>query len=140
MAMATRQRSAIDPILWSGSGALLLAVTVLSLTPQPPPGGFTLPDKLEHVLAYASLSGCALLAAVWRPGRGDGPFPRSAGALALAILGLGIALELAQAFGPFSGRTGDPLDALADAIGIAAALAAWHTLRRRAALSVGQAA
>jgi hypothetical protein len=122
----------VDRVLWVLSGAALVAIVVFSLGPGPPSGGFSLFDKLQHAAAYAVLTGSVLLAAVWRPGRGDGPFPRSAPSIALGAMALGVLLEVAQAIGPFGHRSADPLDGLADAAGIGCATLAWAAVKFRA--------
>ncbi|OBS31679.1 MULTISPECIES: hypothetical protein [Tepidimonas] len=88
--------------------AALLAVTVLSLLPPRhlPQVAVDVWDKAQHALAYAGL---ALLAwAGW---------PRAPWAVvAAALLAHGAAVELAQQASGW--RQGDPLDWLADAVGV----------------------
>ena len=88
--------------------AALLAVTVLSLLPPRhlPQVAVDVWDKAQHALAYAGL---ALLAwAGW---------PRAPWAVvAAALLAHGAAVELAQQASGW--RQGDPLDWLADAVGL----------------------
>jgi VanZ family protein len=47
----------------------------------------------------------------------------------LAVLGLGVGIEFAQALMPF-GRDGDWRDALADGVGVLIGLVAWWVARR----------
>lgn len=89
----------------------LVGVAWLMLAPQPPlvpggVGGFPFADKLQHVVLFAALG---LLAA-----RAYRENPRWG--LWLALVLYGVALELAQAR---TGRSPEPLDALADALGAA---------------------
>ena len=100
---------------------------VLALWPQPGPQEpwFTGADKVEHALSFALLR--------WI-GRRAGY--RSALALAISLLLLGGAIELAQGF--TATRTADWFDWLADALGIALGSAVtWFGAHRRTAPSVG---
>lgn len=116
------------PIMRAPSHRLLVALFVLALC-----GGFVaalLPapeainlgggrDKIAHMLAFA---GFALFGFTVWPAR----VPSACGAL----LTYGLAIELAQA--TTGHRSGDPLDWLADALGVALALAlraGWTRLR-----------
>ena len=118
----------IDVVLWVVAVATLGAVVVLSL--GPPPSGleaFPGADKLWHAIAYAGCTGSWLLAAVWRPGRGPGAFPRAGIPIVVGAAVLGGAIELVQRV--FS-RSADPLDWLADLAGIALASGGWLVARR----------
>jgi len=117
--------------LWALGGALLIAIVILSLGPKGPPQPFSLADKLWHGLAYFALTGCLLLAAVWRPGRGSGLLPGAAGAITVGAVVLGVILEIAQAFDPFADREGDVADWLANAIGVLVGFGVWSYLRSR---------
>lgn len=104
-----------------------------SASPDPgaPPGGLS--DKGAHVVAYAALGG-TLVRALAR-GRSASMTPaRIAAAAVLATL-YGLTDELHQLFVP--GRTPDPRDVAADAVGgiagaVAVAVAArtWSSIRR----------
>jgi VanZ family protein len=101
------------------SVALVAAVVIGSLGPMPdlPPVPVGL-DKLQHFGAY-------LVLALWFTGL----FRRSYYArVALALLGLGLSLELIQHV-MRQGRYGELLDMGANALGVAAgvALALWQT-------------
>lgn len=72
-------------------------------------------DKVEHALLFAAL---ALL--------GRAGWPQRTAVLVVGLLAYGAAMEVAQTFTPT--RVGDPLDWLADAIGLLALLPA--VLRR----------
>ncbi len=90
-----------------------LLVTLVSLMPKdvmPPAGG---PDKLLHVVAYLSLG---LLGGLGYRGM------RSALLLALGLMALGGALELAQMLVP--GRFASVADSLANCLGTVLGLAA----------------
>jgi hypothetical protein len=87
-------------------------------------------DLVLHVLAYAPTMFLLLLAAVWRPGRGSGPIPGGAVWIGLALVGLGIALELVQGLQIVPGREGDAPDAAANAAGVAAGATLWAILRK----------
>ena len=97
------------PWLWLGLWWLaLLVVVVLSLVPPPAVDMPKHGDKFEHLLAYAVLAAAAVQ--LWRPGR----------PLLLAGLGLvlmGVLLEFAQG-GLTATRQADPLDALANTLGV----------------------
>ena len=103
---------------WIASALLILALIVGSLGTGPHlplPGRF---DKLQHFGAYCFL-------AVWFGGLFARPhFWR----IALALGALGLAIEVLQA-GMHRGREGDPLDMVANALGIACgfAVAIWLT-------------
>jgi VanZ family protein len=116
----------MDVLLWSLSAATLVGIISLSLMTQPPLPAFVLADKAGHFAAYGVFTAAALLAAVWRPRRGPGPFPRSARAIALTVICLGGLLELAQSF---VGRDASMWDAVADALGVAAAYGCWKLVR-----------
>jgi VanZ family protein len=118
------------PRLWLGVWLVaVLVVATLSLTPPPPlpvpPGG----DKVEHFLAYCLLAmGAVQLFA-----------PRAGWLLAGAgLVALGGGLEFAQAVFTET-RMMDPLDALANTLGVVAGLAtsmtplrdAWLRMERR---------
>lgn len=114
--------------MWLVCVALLGGIVWLSLWPPPRPvEAIGISDRILHALAYAALALAWLLGVVWRPGRGPGPIPRGAPAVMAAAVGLGIALEIVQ---PAFGRSGDPLDALGDVVGVALGAAAWAGLRR----------
>lgn len=96
---------------------LALVIAGLTLTPRllPPPTLLTLTDKAWHALAFAAL---VLPAATFHAGSLLWIVP--AGVL------YGGLIELIQ---PSVGRTGDPLDWLADVVGIAAGVALGWLLR-----------
>lgn len=91
------------------------------LVPQPPSAADLGWDKLNHVLGFAGPM-FAGLAARARAGR------RSALRLGLLMLAWGIAQEGLQSLLP--PRRADPLDLLADVIGIVVGAAAYAAARR----------
>ena len=98
------------PRLWLGIWIFgWLLCIVLSMGPPPPiPAEVPDGDKLGHALAYALLSAWAVM--IFRTRRA---WLRSAAAL----MALGVVIEIAQ--GTLTdNRSGDPYDALADALGI----------------------
>jgi hypothetical protein len=84
-------------------------------------------DKVWHFLGYGALCGTVLLAAVWRPGRGNGRFPGTGVRVAVLVLVVAWFTEALQA--PFH-RDVQLLDAGADLAGVAAGFLAWEVLRR----------
>ncbi|MDP1900616.1 MAG: VanZ family protein [Rubrivivax sp.] len=107
---------------WRALLALLLVViSWLAFTPQPPTPGFDGADKINHLMAFAALAVVAGLASApgrfvaWRIGAG--------------LLGYGGFIESVQTLLP--PRQGEWADLLADAAGIAAGLAVLALLRRR---------
>jgi hypothetical protein len=122
----------VDLVLWVIAWLLVAGVVWSSLGPPPSAlANLSFGDKLLHFGAYAATTGMFLLAAVWRPGRGPGGFPRSAPLILGAAIVLSGLIELAQ--GAFTSRTPDAWDALASALGAAAAWASWRLLGRVAA-------
>lgn len=119
-----------DRVLW-GLAALSAGTTMwLSLWGVPPdPTSISNIDKVEHLAAYFVTSGLLFLAAVWRPGRGDGPWARYALALAVALVVAAGTIEALQAA---VGRDPDVLDWLAGSAGIAAAFVVGSSFRGRA--------
>lgn len=91
--------------VWLTLGWLLvLMVATLSLVPLPEPTTLTAQDKVNHLLAYATLM------AWWAPLTRDACRP------ALALLLLGLVLELLQARSGY--REGDIHDMAANALGV----------------------
>jgi hypothetical protein len=118
----------LDVLLWTASVALLSWIVVISLGPVPSAApDFAWSDKASHAAHYAVLAGLLLLAAVWRPGRGAGPWPNRAAAVVVGLIVLGAVLEVLQAF---VGRQPDVVDLLADAAGVVVAVMVWRLARR----------
>lgn len=115
-----------DRLLWSTAWALAVIDLLLSLLPQPGRvAGGALPDKLIHVAAYMILTVAFLLAAVWRPGRGEGRWPNGAAAVVFATGAFGLLVEVLQGF---YGRDAEVFDVVANFLGCIAALLAWQTV------------
>ena len=104
------------PRLWLALWGLLIASVIVGALlpaddlPMPRFAGF---DKLEHVFGYGVLSAYAVMLFARR---------RTQVSVAVGLLVLGIAIEIAQASWT-SSRSGDPNDVLADLIGVLAGLA-----------------
>ena len=123
------RRELLDAVLWTLSGILLTSVAVLSLMPKLPVGGPGPIDLLLHAVAYAPTTLSLLLAGVWRPGRGEGPFPKLTVTFIAGILALGVILELVQAFGLAGLREGEIADGIANAVGVGVGAGIWAILR-----------
>jgi len=118
----------LDWALWGVSFVLLVLSFVLSWGAPPDLGpSFDWSDKVWHFLGYGALCGTVLLAAVWRPGRGNGRFPGTGVRVAVLVLVVAWFTEALQA--PFH-RDVQLLDAGADLAGVAAGFLAWEVLRR----------
>ncbi len=97
--------------VWSLLLVLLIAIVgYLALTPRPPEGVDLGWDKLNHLLAFATLAVCACLSAPDCGARHRW--------LLVGLLGFGGLIEVVQLFVP--GRSAEWSDLLADAIGVAA--------------------
>jgi len=120
----------IDIVLWAA--ALVCAAVTLwwSLASVPPGAGlFVGADKLEHGTAYFVTSLLFLLAAVWRPGRGDGLLAPWGAWVAVALIAAGGAIEVVQSY---IGRDAEFRDWLAEIVAVALAytlLAVWKRLQ-----------
>ena len=104
------------PRLWAVAGWTMVAAIVwLSVTPSPPEIDVENADKLEHVIAYGTLTFwfCQLHAA-----------RRAQLAFVIGFIAMGVALEFVQ--GALAYRTFDTADMLANTIG---ALAGWAAAR-----------
>ena len=131
MRTSSRADRAIDAVLWA-AGLLFAGITlVYSLVPTPPQDAFAIGDKWLHTASYFATSLCLLLAAVWRPGRGDGPFPGWSPPGAVALVVAGAAIEVAQ--GLFTSRDAGLADVVADLVGVGAALLVHALLKKMAA-------
>jgi VanZ family protein len=109
---------------WVVAGAAIAAVVALSLGPDVTPGGEIL-DSLSHAAAYAALTAVVLLAT---DRRAPGSRWTYVVAIALGLLAFGAAMEFAQAG---VHRDATIADWLADAVGIAAAVAVYSLVRVR---------
>jgi VanZ family protein len=114
----------LPPLLWAAG---IFALSARSRLPTLPP--LLDWDKGQHALAYAL--GGVLLARALRP-------RRHAWLLALALGSLyGVSDEIHQSF--VRGRQADPLDWVADTLGVLAGIALFHFLAHRRARSAGPA-
>jgi VanZ family protein len=100
--------------------ALAVAVVLyLCLAPTADvPGSGLIWDKAEHAITWAILAGSGYVLA-----------PRRLRAVTVFAIGLGAAIELAQATMGF-GRDGDWRDLAADTVGVAVALGLYLLIRR----------
>jgi VanZ family protein len=119
----------VDAVLWALAVACA-AVTIWFSFGAPPPGAALFPwaDKAGHAIAYFATTLSFLFAAVWRPGRGPGPFPRLGWVLAPAAVGVGVVVEILQGLTPT--RSAELKDIVAEALGSAAAVAVHVVVRR----------
>jgi len=127
--MTAQQRVIVREQRWRVAFWLAIVAGIVSaLWPRPGPDepSFLGADKVEHALTFMLLVSIGLRAGY-----------RNVLALAIGLLALGGAVELAQ--GAFtSTRSADWLDWFADAAGIAVGWAiAWLAARRRTRRSVG---
>jgi hypothetical protein len=130
MAVQTRGRT-LDAALWMAAIGFLAAIIVFSVGPPPETLAPEFSDKVKHAAAYAGVTFTTLLAAVWRPGRGVGRFPRARYWIPLAALALGILLEILQGTIEAWNRRGDPVDMVWNGLGVAVAAGAWMAIRAR---------
>jgi hypothetical protein len=122
----------IDIALWATTALLTLLTLLFSFGLRAPgSGSFAFADKLGHGAMYFATFLCFLLAAVWRPGRGDGSFPTKAPVFAIGIVVAGAVVEVLQEVA-ITNRHAEIGDVLAEVIGAFAALAV-HAWMKRAA-------
>lgn len=131
---------------WRWRGAAVLAALALAaqlwglyrVTGPPSPAWFPHVDKLQHGLGFAAPVALVLLAlGLRRLARGRRPSPAALTVVVTVFAAHGVLSELVQhAF--YTGRTGDPLDVLADWTGVAiGAVGAVVLLARASRRSVG---
>jgi VanZ family protein len=123
--------SRLDILLWvltACSAALTLVFSFRFV--HPGVDAFPHADKVWHGLAYFTTALLFFLAAVWRPGRGAGQFPRAGIVFALIGVVAGGLVEVAQGF--TATRDAELLDWLAEIVGILGALGVVVVLRARA--------
>lgn len=106
----------------------MVFVAWISLVVPPRAWSFPVKEEFVHAGVYGVLTLSLLLAAVWRPGRGSGPFARAAWLVGFGIAGLSVLLELVQI--PVPVRQPEGLDLLANVSGVTAALLVWWSVRR----------
>jgi hypothetical protein len=74
-----------DRALWTCAWGLTAVLIFFSLGPVPPgASAFRYADKVHHASLHAATVFLFLLAAVWRPGRGNGRYPRAVRWIVLA--------------------------------------------------------
>src|SRR5262245_48649726 len=129
MSLAVRSRETwIDVVLWAAAFVCASLTLWWSLVSMPPERDlFRDIDKLQHGLAYFVTSLLLLLAAVWRPGRGDGPFARWGTWVPIALIAAGAGIEVLQSF---IGRDAELGDWLAEIVAVGLAWGAVAALRR----------
>ncbi len=87
----------VDALLWAavaGLSALTVLFSVRDVAPDI--DGFSGADKIGHGVMYFAVLVPLLFAAVWRPGRGDGPLPKGLPWLALGLVVIGMGMEGVQ--------------------------------------------
>jgi hypothetical protein len=120
----------IDAALWGLVVVSVLMTLFWALGPRPPGARlFPRADKVFHALAFATMLGTFMLAAIWRPGRGTGPYPEAYAPAVATLLALGLVIELLQ--GELLGRDADLLDVAAEVLGMVAVTGALSWWRRR---------
>lgn len=125
--MSTSPSSRLDILLWAVAWLLTATALFFSLGPAPPFGrGFDNADKVWHGGLYLVTVLVFLFAAVWRPGRGSGRYPRRAPLIVITTIATGIGVEILQ--GTFFHRDMEFLDAAADVVGVTAALGVWSVV------------
>lgn len=107
---------------WSAVGFSLCVVFWLALSPSDSVPTVTVTDKVQHAAAF-----CVLTLAYGLM------FPRRRGAVILAVVALGVLIEVLQGIMPY-GRSADPRDVLADLVGICLGLLLLRLLAGRAKL------
>lgn len=125
----------VDLVLWAAAFLCAGATLWLSVVAVPPgTAAFGGADKVEHALAYLVTTLLVLLAAVWRPGRGDGPLARWWWVVLVTMVVAGGAVEMVQSV---VGREAELADWVAEIVAVSLAwvvLVVWR--RRVAGLSV----
>ncbi len=125
----SRTNWGLDVALWTLT-AVCLAVTLWFSFFEAPPGAgaFTGADKVGHGLAYFATALSFLFAAVWRPGRGEGRWPRLGMWVPVAAVAFGVPIELLQGLTPK--RTPEARDVVAEAVGAVLAIVVHGAVRR----------
>ena len=128
-ASSNRRNRLIDGCMWALTLVFATGTIWFSFV-SPPPGANLFPgaDKVQHGVAYFATTLSFLFAAVWRPGRGDGPFAGLGEWILVGVVVAGVAIELIQAQTP--DRSAELADVVAEAIGAGAALVIHRRVRR----------
>jgi hypothetical protein len=103
--------------LYALASSILLVLCVLPTKDLPDPGTG---DRFEHTAAWFVLTATGYLLA-----------PNRTWAIPTYALAYGVIIELVQGLAP-TGRHSDPLDFVADSLGVALAVAAYFATRRMA--------
>jgi hypothetical protein len=128
-----RREHRFDLVLWSIVALSIVSTVVWSFV-EPPGAGFGHGiDKGQHALAYFVTMLAALLAAVWRPGRGPGRFPGARWSIAAGALVCGAMIEILQRVST-TNRQGDVRDWLAEVAGVGLALLVQLVLEQRSSM------
>jgi hypothetical protein len=121
----------MDAALWITAAALFLITLLFSFATAAPGAGRTsVADEAGHAAIQFATTLCLLLAAVWRPNRGDGRFPSLTTAIPVALLGAGLVIEVLQEV-MTRARHAELGDLVAEAVGASGALVVHTLLRRR---------
>jgi VanZ family protein len=116
-----------DVVLWAAAILCGLVTLWWSLVSLPPERHlFKGVDKLQHGLAYFVTSLLLLLAAVWRPGRGDGPLARWGVWVVGALIAAGAGIEVLQSF---IGRDAELGDWIAEIVAVGLAFGLLQAMR-----------
>jgi VanZ family protein len=120
----------MESALWA-LPASCAALTLWFSFGAPPPGASLFPDadKVGHAIAYFATTLSFLFAAVWRPGAGEGRFPRLGWWFPVAAIAAGGLIEILQ--GMTATRTAQSSDLVAEIVGTAAAVTVHAAVRRR---------
>lgn len=120
-AQATRRDTVIHVVLGAASGLCMALAAFLLIAPDVgPPPVFPFQDKVFHAIAFACLTGPAVLV-----------LPRKYLWFWLAhMVALGAGIEIVQSMGG-EGRAGSAWDFLADVVGVAAALGIGRLIRAK---------
>ena len=119
----------VDALLWAAVAGLSALTVLFSIRHVAPDiDGFSGADKIGHGVMYFAVLVPLLFAAVWRPGRGDGPLPNGLPWLALGLIVIGIAMEGVQVTF-FPSRSAELLDVVAEALGVWGAVLVFSVVR-----------
>ena len=129
MTRVSQSERTIDAVLWAAA-ILCGAVTLWLSFWAVPPGtsAFRGADKAEHALAYFVTTLLVLLAAVWRPGRGEGVLWRWR---VWVVVGMVVAGGMVEVVQSSVGRDGELNDWLAEIVAVALAVGAVWWVRSR---------
>lgn len=121
-------RRLLDLSIWASAAGSFCSLIAASWGPAPWflvafPGT----DHLFHFTGYFLATFFLLLAAVWHPWRGRGPFEGMKAWLLAGTISIAAAVEIGQLAA--HQRTPDALDAVANLAGVAVGGFAWRTLR-----------